>query len=250
LAASLPPLVIGEKPELSFEELALRLELNLDKNDFEKTKVLRWIVDISNIRALFLEEAIDPKGTLSEKELDEAILLQVGLPEYIFDFLDRFENVSEKLKFFSGTFSTYFQEEIKKRDGFLKAYLEFERDFRLVMVAIRAKELKTDVMRELQFEDPSDTIVAQIIAQRDAASYDPPIEFADLKSAYLSCGHDVWQKYAVLAKWRFDRIEELVEKPLFSIDWILSYLVRLVIVEAMSDLDEARGKVILEAFVG
>jgi hypothetical protein len=30
------------------------------------------------------------EGNLSEKELDQALLLQDGLPEYAFDFLDPF----------------------------------------------------------------------------------------------------------------------------------------------------------------
>jgi hypothetical protein len=41
-----------------------------------------------------------------------------------------------------------------------------------------------------------------------------------------------------------------VNKPLFSIDWILSYMARLLIVEQWNDLDSAKGKIILEAFVG
>jgi hypothetical protein len=40
------------------------------------------------------------------------------------------------------------------------------------------------------------------------------------------------------------------EKPLFSIDWILSYMARLLIVEQWNELDSAKGKIILEAFVG
>jgi len=251
LAASLPPLVLGEKPDLSFEELSARLSINLTVKDFEKTVVFRRFLDLTNIRALFMEDAIDPRGNLSEKELDQALLLQDGLPQYAFDFLDRFETAAEKLRFFSGLISTYFNEEIAhQKEGFLKTYLEFERSWRLVLLALRAKQLGRDVIAELQFEDLRDPLVLDVLAQANAASYEPPIEYLDLKEKYLSAGPDPWQQYKVIAEWKFKRIEELVDQPLFSIDWILSYIARLLIVEQWYELDSAKGKIILEAFVG
>ena len=249
LAASFPPLVLGEKPDITFDELTARLLINLNKKDYEQTVVFRRFLDLINVRALFLEDAIDPRGNLSEKELDQALLLKDGLPEYAFDFLDRFESAAEKLRFFSGLISTYFNEEILKQEGFLKDYLEFERSWRLVLLALRAKQLGRDVIGELQFEDLTDPLVLGILAQKDAPDYDPPIEFLDLKEKYLACGSDPWLQFKTVAQWRFHRIEELVNKPLFSIDWILSYMARLLIVEQWNDLDSAKGKIILEAFV-
>ncbi len=249
LAASLPPLILGEKPELSFEELTSRFQINLSKKDCQKVARFRRYIDVNNIRFLFLEEAIDSRGNLNEKDLDEALLLKDSFPAYIFDFLDRFEKTSDKLKYFSGIFSVFFNEEIAQEKGFLKAYFEFERNWKLVMLALRSKEQTRDVIRQLQFEDLSDPLVAQILAQKDSSYYDPPSEYLELKEKYLSCGADPWQKYKVVAKWRLDRIEELVSKPVFSIDWILSYMARLVIVEDYYALDEAKGKMILDVFV-
>lgn len=249
LAASLPVLTLGEKPDLSFDELKSRFKINLNKEDYEKTIAFRRYIDVANIRFLFLEEAIDSRGNLNEKDLDEALLLKDSFPFYIFDFLDQFESVSEKLKHFSGVLSVFFNEEISKQKGFLKAYFEFERTWKMVMLALRAKEQNRDVMRELQFENFSDPLVAQILAQKDGSYYDPPPEYLDLKEKYVSCGADPWQKYKVIAKWRLNRIEELVDKPVFSIDWILSYMARLLIVEDYNALDEAKGKMILDAFV-
>lgn len=250
LAASLPPLVLGEKPELSFDELISRLDINLNKKDTLKTVVFRRWIDLNNIRALFLEDAIDPRGNLSEKELDQALLLQDGLPQYVFDYLDQFENVQQKLRFFPGLIAAYYREEIPGQDGFLKRYLEFERSWRLVMVGIKAKELGRDLTEELQFEDLKDPLVMDLLAQKDSVSYDPPPEFLSLKEKYLACGPDPFQQFKEISRWRFQQIEELVQEPLFSIDWILGYMAQLLIVEQWNELDAAKGEVILEAFVG
>ncbi len=245
LAASLPPLSLGEKPDLSFDELKARLAINLTKTDAKKAVVFQRFFDLSNIRALYSEDAIDTRGNLSEKELDEALLVQDGLPLYAFDFLERFETAAEKLRFFPGLLAAYFNEEVVEQKGFLKAYLGFERAWRLVILQVRAKQLGRDIADELQFEDPKDPLVTEILAQKE-----PPVEYADLKQKYLSCGPDPWQQYKVVAKWRMNHIEEIVEQPLFSIDWILSYMARLLIVEQWNELDSGRGKMILEAFVG
>ncbi|MBP7074455.1 MAG: DUF2764 family protein [Rhabdochlamydiaceae bacterium] len=250
LAASLPPLELGEKPDLSFEELVARLQINIEAKDLQKTIVFRRWIDINNIRALFLEDAIDPRGNLSEKELDQALLLHDGLPEYVFDFLDKFESVPEKLRFFPGVLAAYFREETPEQSGFLKRYLEFERAWRLVLVGIKAKELGRDLTEELQFEDLKDPFVMDLLAQKDAASYEPPPEFLSLKEKYLACGPDPFLQFKEISKWRFKQIDELAIEPLFSIDWILSYMAQLLLVEQWNELDSEKGEIILEAFVG
>lgn len=248
LAASLPTLELGGKPDISSVELKNRLQINLSKEDWEQTVVFRRFIDIQNIRALFLEEPIDPRGNLNEKELDEALLIHNILPQYVFDFLGRYETVAEKLKHFAGLIALFYSEEIPKQKGFLARYLRFEREWRLVMVGLRAKALGRDVFRELQFEDPTDTIVAHILAQRDADEYEPPVEYRELKEIFENCASDPWELHKAIAAWRFHVIEQLVDKPLFSFDWILSYMAQLIIIEDWNELDEEKGIMILDTF--
>jgi hypothetical protein len=248
LATTLPPLEFPSVPDISFESLKESLSLNLSEKDLKKVEVLRLFVDINNIRPLLLEEEIDSRGNLSEKDLDEAILVQDFLPEFVFDFLDKYDTLPEKLKHFSELLSKFFAEEIQKRNGFLKEYLTFEREWRLVILALRAKITNRDVVKELQFEDFSEPIVSQILAQKDAEQYDPPVEYKELKEKFLACGTDPWQQNKMLSEYRFSRIEEMVDKGQFSIEAILAYLAQLMIVEYWNELDEERGKVILDTF--
>jgi hypothetical protein len=250
LAALLPPLALGKSPELSLNDLISLIAINMQGEDLEKTVVFRRWIDLNNIRALYLENPIDGRGNLSEKELDQALLLEDGFPEYVFDFLNRFEDVQQKIRFFPGLLAAYFREEELGQEGFLKNYLEFEKSWRLVLMAIKAKELGRDYAEELQFEDLKDSLVLDILAQKDASSYEPPVEFISLRDAYLACGKDPWEQFKAILEWRFNQIEELVEKPLFSIDWILAYMARLLIVEEMNDLKSRESELILEAFVG
>ena len=248
LAPSLPPIELGKKPELSFEELKERLRINLSKEDWEKARTFLLYIDISNIRSLLMEEPIDPRGYLTEKELDEALAIHNILPQYVFDYLDRYDHVVDKIRHFSAVLAKFFEEEIPRQTGFLQKYLMFEREWRLVLMAMRAKKLGRDFLTEFQFEDFSDPLVAQILAYKDADHYEPPPEYHDLKEKLDACGDDAWEKYKTFARWRFQRIEEMVARPLFSIDWILAYMAQLMIAEQWVELDESRGRMILETF--
>lgn len=248
VAASLPELKLGEKPEISFEELVYRLSLNLSRQDLEKVEVLRRYIDLLNIRALLLEEPLDPRGNLSEKELDEALLLETFFPPYVFDFLNQYEDKKDQVRNFSALLLRYFTEEGKEKEGFLKKYLAFEREWRLVVAAMRAKKYKMDITRELQFEDFTDPIIADVLAQKDVEQYEPPAEYQDLKELIHACGDDPWALFKTISEYRFQKIEEMSGYPLFSIDWILGYMARLMLVEQWVELDEEKGKNILENF--
>ncbi len=245
---SLPPLALHERPEITFEELMGRLEINLSKQDLEKTVVLRRFVDIYNIRSLLMEEPVDPRGNLNQKELDEALLVHAVLPDYVFDFLDQFEKVIDKIRNFHGLLARFFNEEIPRQKGFLRNYLIFERECRLVLLALRAKQLSRDVAKELQFEDPTDPIVAHILAQKDSEIYEPPPEYAELKELIASCYADPLAEHRVFAEYRFRKIAELAENRLFTIDQILCYMAQLMIIESMNELDIERGNMVLETF--
>ena len=117
-----------------------------------------------------------------------------------------------------------------------------------MILALRAKIANRDIAKELQFEDFNDPIVSQILTQKDAEQYDPPVEYKELKDKFLACGADPWQQNKMLSEYRFSRIEEMVEKGQFSIDAILAFLAQLMIVEYWNELDEERGKVILDTF--
>ncbi len=245
---SLPPLALHERPEITFEKLMARLEINLSKQDLEKTIVLRRFVDIYNIRALLMEEPVDPRGNLNEKELDEALLVHAVLPDYVFDFLDQFEKVTDKIRNFHGLLARFFNEEIPKQKGFLRNYLIFEREWRLVLLALRAKQLNRDVSKELQFEDSTDPIVAHILAQKDSEIYEPPSEYAEIKELIASCYADPWAEHRAFAEYRFRKIAELAEDRLFTIDQILCYMAQLMIIESTFELDIERGNMIVETF--
>ena len=248
VAPSLPVLVLGDIPDMSFKEVMHRLEMNLSKSDLQQVAAIRLSIDLQNIRSLYLEQPLDDHGNLNERELDEALLVEADMPDYVFEFLGQFDEPKEKARHFFGLLSKYYSKEIPKAMGFLKHVLALQREMRLVLAAIRAKKMKRDITNELQFEDFTDPFVAQILAQKDMDEYEPPIEYQDLKDSLAACGDDPWEQYKTVIGYEFDTIEEMTGYPLFSLKWILGYVARLLLVERWNLLDPEKGGEIVDRY--
>jgi hypothetical protein len=248
LAASLPPLEFPSKPGVGFARLKSVLEMNLSPKDLQKVRDLCRFIDLLNIRLLLQEEALDSKGYLGEKDLDDALVDQVSFPQYVFEFLKEHKTLSEKLKYFPDLLATFFREMVMETSGFLQKFFSFEREWRLIVLAIRSKILHRDLAKELQFEDLADPLVRQILVQKEAEVYEPPAEYKEIKDLLHSCGPDPTEQNKALALYRFKKIGEMCEGEQFSIDWILAYLAQLMIVEYWDELDSVKGQMILDTF--
>lgn len=241
VASALPPLQIDLPPELKFHEFENLLKDNLTDADLAKVYVMRFYYDIHNMRAFWKNEALDPRGNLNEVELEEALITKGGLPAYVQDFLESYTTNESRSHHFSAIPVAYFAAESVYASGFLQRYLTFEREWRLVMTAFRAKQLGRDLTVELQFEDPNDDFVAQILAQKDAKTYTPPDEYQELKPLFETHSNDPLALHLALCEYRFKKIQELFGVDIFSIDRILGYMARLIIVEKWQALNKEKG---------
>jgi hypothetical protein len=247
IGTSLPPLRIGVKPEISFHELRDLLRMNLTPPDLEKFQDLLRLIDLSNIRAEWMGRPLDDRGNFQSNQLEEALLVREGLPEFINTYLDQYDSIEDRLRFFPSLYTAICLEmQEKYPSGFLHEYYTLEREIRLVLTALRAKRFGRHLTRELQFEDSSDPLVAEILAQKDAAEYTPPLEYLVLKALFIRCAGDPKELYRALLEYRFEKIEELEEKGPFSIDAILGYAARLLLVESWNQLDEIQGTELIE----
>lgn len=249
LATVLPELQIGHPPDINFHTLNALLSVNLTKDDYNLTKVMRRYYDIQNIRAFWNDEDLDPRGFYNENDLEESLVTRMGLPEYVYTYLEKYEGKEERLQHFPSLLIAYFKNESESATGFLKQYLTFEREWRLVLTGFRANRQGRDIIAELQFEDPYDEIVAQILAQKDSKSYEPPSRYSDLKALFEEHYDNPLEMHQALCEYRFQKIEEMYEIDLFSIGRILAYLAQLIIVVKWLELDKKKGLEVIDTIV-
>ena len=246
LICALPKLNLGTRPEVTFEDFRVLLEMNL--NSFDKKQVEDFLTyfNLKNIRAHWMKEPLDSRGTLSDQDLEEALAIGEGLPDYIYEFLERHESTEDRLAHFSFVFTQFFKESISLHRGFFSEYFQWERDLRWVLTALRAKKYKKDLDREIQFEDPTDPLIAYILAQKDAEKYEPPKEFEEVRELFDQFADDPKDLEFALLQYRFAKILDMEQQYSFSIGQVLGYLARLMLVEYWDELDDEKGKEVME----
>lgn len=251
LGSAFPELHLGAPPELGFHELSHLLKNNLTEEDYAKVDVIRRYYDIQNLRSLWKEEDLDKWGNLDKNELEDAVLTGSGFVQmpYVSDFLQQHGTTEERLRHFPQLVAGYFNEEMPAAKGFLFDYLKFEREMRLVLAAFRAKKMRRNIFKELQYDNPDDVQVAQILAQKDAPQYEPPAEYSHLKPLFEKYYHEPFELYQALCQYQFDTINEMAGIDPFSIDGVLAYLAKYIIADKWLELDRKKGLKIVDAII-
>lgn len=234
LSAYLPPLDIHVRPEMSFEELWRSFTDNLSQGQIQKLLAVRTFIDLQNLEKLYRHFPIDPRGTLSEEELIQEDLL----PEYVKNILSSLDSEEEKLKAHPKIMAAFF---LEPQHGFLQRYYAFEKQFRLTLTALRCKKQKIDPAYALKEEDPREGLVAQILAAKDQPTFEMPFEFQD----FGVMPTDPFEQYLKVAKYRLDKIDELVVEWPFSLSHIAGYLLQFMIVEDYHALNAQKGNALL-----
>jgi Protein of unknown function (DUF2764) len=238
VGASLPALQFGEPPDIQFQEVVHLFKENLSSGDLEQVEVLRRLVDLYNLCAYIRDEPLDPHGNLSAADIEEARVTGVGIPEYSQLFFEKYEADEDRIRNLGELVAAFFNRELARASGFLHTYLKFEREWRLIMTAFRAKDLGRDVMVELQHEDPNDDVVAQIIAQKDAETFEPPNGYEPLKSIFLENEGKPRELHRALEFYRFTVLDEMMKDEVFSIGFLLGYTAQLMICERLREIEQ------------
>ena len=241
LGSVLPPLKIEEDLEYGFEDLLTLFKDNLSKKDFLQIKKIQAFIDLKNVENLLRKERFDSRGNLNEKELNEALLTESDLPRYLFEFLESHESKHDQITFFSKIYVIFFKEMEEKEKGFLLDYFRFERTYRLLMVGFRCKQLKQDITKQLQFEDFRDPIVAYLIAQKESAHFEFPLEYQKLDQQLKKVKKSPLDQYELLMKYRFNYLQEKIQDFPFSIDYVLGYFLQFMLIQDWHLLNEQKG---------
>jgi hypothetical protein len=249
LVTSLPVLQLGNPPDISWDELTFLLNSNLNERDYSKVRALRRYFDLENIRSFWSGFPLSRYGNFNEVDLEQALLTRIGLPSYVYDFMVQFDSKEQRLKHFSSLFESYFKEQISSSGLFLNKVFKLIRDVKLILTALRAKTLKKDLLVELQFQDPQDPLVADILAQKDSNSYDPPEAYQEVKLLYESHEESPLELQKALLQYQFQKVSELTGLQVFTLDVILSYVYQWILVERWADLDQQKGKKIINSIL-
>lgn len=226
LFTSLPPLDLKAKPDVSADALRQSFKLNLSEDELTTVSVIREYQDIENLFSLITDGRERDRGNFSKKELKEILETKDGLPEYFIDFFETYEGFEEQKQYFPKLFVDFFKRYQDHKQPFIRDFVRFERDLRLILLAFRAKKIHADLIRELQFEDLGDPLVMDILAKKDSPHYEFPFEYRGLKDALERVGPNPLKQEFAIVKYRFIHYGKYIEEDPFTMDALLAYFVR------------------------
>ncbi|MEI6242412.1 MAG: DUF2764 family protein [Chlamydiota bacterium] len=247
---ALPPLYLERKPQISYFEMQLLLQLNLSLKDASLVFSFRQFIDFKNLRCLWLKRPFHLGGNLSEKEMTEAIIRQEVFPEYVFSFLKTHEDIPYRLKDFPYLLSQFFKNAMTSNNQFLRRYFTWERDLALILTALRAKQRKRNLASEILYEDPDDFFVGSLLSQKDDKDVlGVPEEFQGVKALFLQHGSDPKALFRAYMEYRLEQMENLAGNEFFTINHLMAYLAKYQVVLEWNESNIEEGKQIVDSLV-
>ncbi len=245
--SSLPAIDFTCKPDISNDDFMSLLNLNLSKRQMKKVNTLKLWIDIYNVHASLLSDSFDDRGNFSKsflyKLLFEKEIIVEKVPDYILEFLYKYDNEEDRKKNIGWLISQYFKNEIKNSSGFLKEFLTFEYRWRVLIAGYRCKKIGRDLIRELQFENMDDPIVEYVLAQSGgASSFVFPFEYKNLEISLIDAGPNPSKQYEALAKFRFDFYLKYILNYQFTFCAVTAFMMNLWILEEHYALKQDVGE--------
>lgn len=243
--SSLPPLDFTSKPDISTEGLLDLFTLNLSERQMNKVRTFQLWIDLHNIY-----ESFDARGAYSKSTLKDLLKHEERLPDYVFEFLALYEDDEERERNFAWLIAAYFQKERQRNNGFVRKFLKFENEWRIVMTAYRSKKTRKNLGRELQFENSDDPIVAMALMQKDTHSaFVFPYEYKDLERIIVEAGPDPSKQLEAMTLYRFNFYQEHIVKHPFTLEALIAYMMALWILEDYYALKQDKGELLLANIV-
>jgi hypothetical protein len=250
LGSALPLLSLRVKSDVTYAELLSLMEWNLTEKDKGIVRIFKAYIDLKNLKQLWLREPLDHRGNLNEKSLNEALFSKDGLPEFVFEFIEKFASDEDRIKNFPYLLVRFFEEEKKgRKSDFLDFYFGLEHRIILITTALRAKKTNKDLPEEFSYEDKLDFLVKKLIDQGAASHLEMGKEQMEIADLFENHYKEPKKLYLAFLEYRFQKIAEEAEKKPFSIDQIVGYLAGIMLIEDYFRLNEGVGKKILDGLL-
>jgi len=228
LISFLPDLHFDKAPEMSLDEVMFFAGLNLSIHEMRSVNLLHTFFDIENACRHLLGTPMTALGSLNRRELQEKLeeedLDLPGAHTFFSRYLtreSRQKNAHKLIRFFLEEIPPSFP-------SFIYNYFQIEHTLRLLTGYLRAQAMgKPFSINNQPFDFEIDNTKTW------------PEPYSDLYSLWNNRPKEAREFEKGLSKWKFEAIENLCahSKP-FSLDFFLSYLIRLRIVEAQIELND------------
>ncbi len=255
---------ISGLPDISITDVSLpfkakdflvELKNKIEEKDFALVCWLYYPRDNHNLISILLSKnnMQQPEGCYSLQELKKSIDGSAGLPHYMTTFISSYkENITRytEAEWEDKLTEFYFREAVKTKNNFLNEWMEFELNLKnmLLLLSNRKQPLP---FSEFILEANETSMLLKQNALADFSS-ETSLDFYNQAVKIMGTENLVEREKKIdLLKWK--KAEEMTFFNYFSIEAILSFIIRLMITERWALLKSEKDKVnlssILNSFV-
>lgn len=244
LISGLPDLVLDQS-KLPFSIAAFREELaiHLHPEDYALTNYIFYPADNYNLLNLLqkTEEEWDETGRFSHDTLAGALRVPDALPEYLQTFTTAWQ--AQEPLFPNMTWQNqltwlYYDYAIESTEGFLHECFTFERDLRNILVALNCRRNKLSMEGQLIGDYP----LAHALRSSHARDFGLSGEYPIIERLLQWEDNNWLEREIALDAIHWEFIEQLNIFNYFSVEVVLAYLIKLMLMKRWVPLDKMDGE--------
>lgn len=256
LISGLPDIIIdGKKPgELSLE-LKSELAEQLQTSDYKSAELLYLHYDNKNLLNLLLKQdkQFIPLGNYTEAYLEEQIKEPTDIVDYMAYQIINFEaetSENSNLKDENELQSLYYDYVLQAQNSFLKQWFRFDRDMKNILTAVNCRKYGYEAEKQIipvKYDNEVYNILVKSGPKVDLLADEIP--YAEKIIQIAESEMDITEKEKKFDNIKWEFLDEHTFFNYFTIEKVLSYIIKLGIVERWLELDDETGKVLFNKLI-
>jgi hypothetical protein len=226
----------------------------LTEEDYQLAEALLLTIDNKNIlnKILKNKEEFIPNGKYSEEEINEIVAVPVDVEPYIIEFVEeaREDTSSSENQKELTLFRLYNEYLYSLGNEFLQDWASFSINLKNYLIAKNCAEYNFKAEEQLLMTEFTENVYQALV--RGSFGSDiikDELLFSEKIVSILDSEKTVVQKEHELDDLRFEVLEELTFFNYFSIEKILSYIIKVIIIERWLRMDKEQGQKAFKAII-
>lgn len=256
LIAGLPDLFFSElNSDVTPGSFRRSLKYDLVPADFEFVKLLFYPDDNENLlnQVFDSDAAFNCSGNFAKKFLDEQIENPTEIPEYMIQFLKWVKNkdVKQHHLLAENKLNTLFYEYTTKTNNrFLRDWFLFDLKINNLITAFFCLTFKYEMSEHLIHTNETNVVNSLLLGDRLKPEYfEDEIPFAQDIVRAIETDMEMIEREKAIDKIKWDYLDEQTFFHYFTIEKILSYTIKLKMIQRWMKLDKKTGRELLEKLV-
>ncbi len=256
LVAGLPDLFFSEgKPGFDSSQFREELELQLSPADLERIRLLFLHADNENLLNLFFNRNLpfNSAGNYNRAFMEDQIELPALLPLYMITFINWAKNLELKeysVEAENKLNTLYYEFVLQEKNEFITDWFKFELNVKNVLAAFNCKKFNYEPEKQLIEIDSNKQVYSLLIGNRlKPEPFEEELPFAEQIFRVAESDFTIVEKEKAIDKIKWDYLDEYTFFHYFTIEKIVSFTLKLGIIERWMKLDIEMGTSLLHKLI-